>query len=120
MNDSTKGVAGFVTKIKKYHFEWKHLLVLFIVLIFFQIIISFIHKISLDELQSETLDWYKRDSAEKIASLTTTSIELLLETSNVFYYPGDDHKKDMVQAFNIIQPAASSGKYRRALCFGKH
>lgn len=102
MSKNGKKFSSFVNKIKDYHFEWKHLLVLFIVLIFFQIIISFIHKISLDELQNETQDWYKRDSAEKIASLTTTSIELLLETSNVFFNPEIDYQKDMVQAFNII------------------
>ena len=89
-------------KIKNYHFEWKHLLVLFIVLIFFQIIISFIQQISLTDLKNETLDWYKMDSAEKIADLTTTSFELLLETSNVFSNQDDLFKKDMIQAFNII------------------
>ena len=63
MTDSKN--MGVVNKIKNYHFEWKHLLVLFIVLIFFQIIISFTHQISLTDLKAETQDWYKRDSAEK-------------------------------------------------------
>ncbi len=99
--DDTR-TTSLIKKINRYHFEWKHLLVLFIVLIFFQIIISFIHKISLNELQGETQDWYKRDSAERIASLTTTSLELLLETSNIIESNSSEKKREMIQAFNII------------------
>jgi len=94
--------SGLYNELKGYHFEWKHLLVLFIILIFFQIIISFIHKISLDELQTETQDWYKRDSAEKLAGLTATSLELLLETSKRSALKSSSSKKEMIQAFNII------------------
>jgi len=92
----------FIDQLKKYHFELKHLLVLFIVLIFFQLIVSFIHKISLQDLLYKTEDWYKQHSVEKIANLTTTSIELLLETNR----PGDildpEYEKRMIQSFNII------------------
>ncbi len=94
--------TSFLKKMNRYHFEWKHLLVLFIVLIFFQIIISFIHKISLTELQKETQDWYKRGSAERIANLTTTSLELLLETTSIIENSSNEKKRDMIQAFNII------------------
>ncbi|KAA3610092.1 MAG: ATP-binding protein [Calditrichaeota bacterium] len=99
--DDTRTVS-LLNKVKRYHFEWKHLLVLFIVLIFFQIIISFIHKISLTELQGETQDWYKRDSAERIANLTTTSLELLLETNRSIESNSSEKRRDMIQAFNII------------------
>jgi hypothetical protein len=91
-----------IDQLKKYHFELKHLLVLFIVLIIFQLIVSYIHKISLQNLLEKTEDWYKQHSVEKIAHLTTTSIELLLEASR----PGDhisaEYEKRMVQSFNII------------------
>lgn len=89
-------------QLKRYHFEWKHLLVLFIVLIFFQFIVSYIHKISLQDLLSRTQDWYKKDSAEKLANLTATSLELLLETSNMQDMNNAETEKKMVQAFNII------------------
>ncbi len=101
MIDDTRTIA-LIKKIKGYQFQWKHLLVLFIVLISFQIVISFIHKISLNELQEETQDWYKRDSAEKIANLTTTSLELLVETSSRIESSSRNKRKEMVQAFNII------------------
>ncbi len=87
---------------KKYHFEWKHLLVLFIVLIIFQLGVSYINKASLAKLISETQNWYKLDSAEKLANLTTTSIELLIETNppSAHYTPAQ--QKNLIQAFNII------------------
>lgn len=91
-----------VDKIKQYHFEWKHLLVLFIVLIFFQIIVSYIHKISLQKLLDQTQDWYKQDSAEKLANLSATSLELLLETSRLSDQYIEQDEKDIIQAFNII------------------
>lgn len=88
--------------LKKYHFEWKHLLVLFIVLIIFQLIVSFINKASLAKLINETQNWYKLDSAEKLANLTTTSIELLIETNppSARYSPAQE--KNLIQAFNIV------------------
>lgn len=89
-------------RLNEYHFEWKHLLVLFIVLIFFQFIVSYINKISLQKVLLETQDWYKQDSAEKLANLTTTSLELLLETSNISDVENSESRKDLIQAFNII------------------
>jgi anti-sigma regulatory factor (Ser/Thr protein kinase) len=102
MKGENQNIPLLTKNINHYHFEWKHLLVLFIVLIFFQIIVSFVHKISLTELQGVTQDWYKRDSAERIASLTTTSLELLLETSSIIENSSSEKKREMIQAFNII------------------
>ena len=92
----------FYDQLKHYHFEWKHLLVLFIVLILFQLIVSYIHKISIEALLNKTQDWYKQHSVEKIANLTTTSIELLLETSASPDLQNPESERNMVQAFNII------------------
>lgn len=89
-------------KLKEHHFEWKHLLVLFIVLIFFQFIVSYIHKITLQKVLIQMQDWYKQDSAEKLANLTTTSLELLLETSSFRDIGNSEARKEMIQAFNII------------------
>lgn len=89
-------------KLKEHHFEWKHLLVLFIVLIFFQFIVSYIHKVTLQKVLMQMQDWYKQDSAEKLANLTTTSLELLLETSSFKDIHNSEARKEMIQAFNII------------------
>jgi len=87
---------------RQYHFEWKHLLVLFIVLILFQLIVSYIHKISIQGILHKTQDWYKQHSVEKIANLTTTSLELLMETSPSADQQNVETEQTLVQAFNII------------------
>ncbi|MEI7906543.1 MAG: histidine kinase, partial [Bacteroidota bacterium] len=67
---------------RQYRFEIRHLTVLFIVLIVFQTVISFVHKISLQKILFRTQEWYQQDSAERLANLTTTSLELLLEAKS--------------------------------------
>ncbi len=89
-------------KIKPYHFELKHLLVLFLVLIVFQALVSFVHKISLRNFLLKTQEWYQQDSAERIANLTATSLELMLETNLQNRKLSDTDERKIVQAFNII------------------
>ena len=63
---------------KKYHFEIRHLTVFLIVLILFQLVVSFVNKMSMQKFIVKTQEWYQQDSAERIANLTATSLELLL------------------------------------------
>jgi len=93
---------SIINHIRRYHFELKHLMVLFIVLIFFQLTVSTIHKISLQNLLSRTAEWYKKDSAAQLANLTTISLELLLEVNEPDKAMGLVKKEKMARAFNII------------------
>ncbi|MFZ4620281.1 MAG: sensor histidine kinase [Bacteroidota bacterium] len=68
--------------VRQYRFEIRHLTVLFMVLIVFQTMISFVHKFSLQKILLRTQEWYQQDSAERLANLTTTSLELLLEAKS--------------------------------------
>lgn len=95
-------IAAFVGKIRQYHFELKHLIVLFAILIAFQALISLVHKFSLQGFLFKTQEWYQRDSAERLANLTATSLELLLETSLHYRSVSDEDARRIVQAFNII------------------
>jgi len=87
---------------KKYHFEIKHLLVILIILLVFQILVSLIHKASLKNLLNKTQDWYEQDSAEKLANLTATSLELLLENTATSRLQTSEEIQRIIQAFNII------------------
>lgn len=89
-------------KLKEYHFEFKHLTVLFIILIIFQLLISFINKSSIRTFLGNTQEWYQKDSAEKLANLTTTSVELLIETLSSNKQFSEEEKKRIIQSFNII------------------
>jgi hypothetical protein len=89
-------------KFKQYHFEFKHVTVLFIILFAFQLIISFINKASVKNFIGNTQEWYQKDSAEELANLTSTSIELLLESINPKINPNDEEANRIAQSFNII------------------
>ncbi|HKI77633.1 MAG TPA: HAMP domain-containing sensor histidine kinase [Ignavibacteriaceae bacterium] len=89
-------------KFKKYRFEFRHVTVLLIALIFFQLLLSIIQKSSLHNFLIETQKWYQQDSAERIANLTTTSLELLLENIISRKPLAENEEKKIIQSFNII------------------
>lgn len=89
-------------KIKEYHFEFKHVTVLFIILFSFQLIVSFINKSAIKNFLNDTQDWYQKESAEEIANLTTTSIELVLESLGSKEEMSPEKEEKIVQAFDII------------------
>ncbi len=88
--------------LRQYHFELKHVLVLFIIVVASQILVSFVQKGSLQDFLERTQDWYQRDSAEQIANLAATSLELLLETASSGPQQSPEGRQKIVQAFNII------------------
>ena len=92
----------FFEKIKEYHFEFKHVTVLFIILFAFQLIVSFINKAAVKSFLSTTQEWYQKDSAEEIANLTTTSLELVLESIDTKENISREEENKVIQAFNII------------------
>jgi len=89
-------------KFKEYRFELKHLIILFIILILFQTILSYIHSTSTSSLLTKTMELYRQDSAERIADLTTTSLELLIEQSLINPPQSKAEVREVVQAFNIM------------------
>ncbi len=92
----------FFEKLKEYHFQFKHLTVIFIVLFAFQLIVSFINKSSIRSFFNTTQDWYQKDSAERLANLTTTTFELLLETINQKKDIDREGRARITKAFDII------------------
>ncbi len=88
--------------VGRYRFEIRHLTVLFIILIVFQIIVSFVHKFSLQKILINTQEWYQRDSAERMANLTSTSLELLLESRSKNEVLQQHEVTKIIQDLNII------------------
>lgn len=91
-----------IDQVNKYVFELRHLTVLFIVLIIFQLIVAALHKISLQNFVVRTQEWYQKDSAERLANLTTTSLELLLETHTRPDRATGSERTKIIQDLNII------------------
>lgn len=92
----------FLESLKRYHFEFKHLTVLFIGLIVFQLILSFVHKASLRDFVDNTQEWFQKHSAEKFANLSSTTLELLLETTRLNATVNDVDRRRIIQFFDII------------------
>ncbi len=88
--------------LKRYHFEFKHLTVLFIGLIIFQLVLSYVHKASLHNFVENTQGWFQKHSAERFANLSTTTLELLLETSKLNTPATETDKRRIIQFFDII------------------
>ncbi|NQV38521.1 MAG: sensor histidine kinase [Candidatus Marinimicrobia bacterium] len=88
--------------IKDYNFELRHLIVFFTILALFQIILSFLHSNSTTDLMSKALDVYRKDSAERIADLTTSSLELILEQSQVSPPSTTDDIQKTIERFDLI------------------
>ncbi len=91
-----------IEKAKDYHFEFKHVTVLFLILFAFQLIISFINKASIRNFLNNTQEWYQKDSAEEIANLTTMSLELVLESIDPKTELNREKQKKIIQSFDII------------------
>lgn len=91
-----------LSKISQYKFEIRHITAFFIVLILFQIIIALVQKSALDDFLSETQAWYRKYSAERLATLTSTSLELLFE--NQFLHKTQDNlqAQEIIYSFNVI------------------
>ncbi|MBI5807532.1 MAG: histidine kinase [Ignavibacteriales bacterium] len=93
---------NFIESLKKYHFEFKHLTVLFVGLILLQLVLSFVHKASLRNFVENTQEWFQQHSAERFANLSTTTLELLLETTQFNSKSSEEDKRKIIQFFDII------------------
>ena len=102
MSSTGRGRARLIEGLGTYHLEIRHVTVLFIVILIFQIVVSFLHKTSLQKSLTSTQELYQQDSAERLANLTTTSLELLLEAVHSDRPLAPSEVEKTVQSFNII------------------
>jgi hypothetical protein len=116
MNGGNQDRPGLFEQFRGYKFDVKHVTVLFIILLIFQLVVSVLHKTSLSKFLSRTQEWYQQDSAERLANLTTTSLELLLEGhGETADMPTRDERK-MVQGLNIILSQQLLNQNVREVC----
>ncbi|MCF8240864.1 MAG: ATP-binding protein [Melioribacteraceae bacterium] len=95
-------IDNFLRKLKRYHFELRHITLLLTVLIIFQLVLYISQNKSLHEFLDKTQNWYQQDSAERLANLTTTSLELLVENVLHIKQLTEYEEKKIIQSFNII------------------
>lgn len=103
-------------KLKEYHFRFQHVTIIFGILIFLQLIISYINKATIRDFLSSTQEWYQRESAEELANLTTANLELILETINPNEIKSFSSYAKIRQSFNIIFSQQSLQHDIKELC----
>lgn len=89
-------------KLSKYRFEIRHIMAFLVVLIVFQIILAMVQKSSLNDFLIETQSWYQKYSADRLAIITATSMELMYE--NLFMNrPNIDYdERRITYSFNVM------------------
>lgn len=90
------------SKLSKYRFEIRHITIFFTVLIIFQIILAVYQKTSLDTFLNETQSWYQKHSAERLAIITSTSMELLFENLVQDKKKNELDERKLISSFNVI------------------
>jgi len=93
---------SIIQRMKEYRFELQHLIILFAILILFQTILSYVNSTSASNLLNRTMDVYRQDTAERVADLTTTSLELILEQGMSQVSHTSQDKQNLIRALNII------------------
>ncbi len=89
-------------KLSQYRFEIRHILVLFTVLITFQIILAFFQKSQLSDYLQGTQQWFQKYYAEKIAIVTSSSLELLFQTHRRQGLDRESAENNVVYSFNVF------------------
>jgi hypothetical protein len=89
-------------KLSRYHFEIRHIIVIFFVLISFQIILIYFQKATLGNFLRDTQSWFQKYYAERLALVTTTNVELLFERQQRLRAQQDVTEFDLAHSLNVI------------------
>lgn len=99
-----------------HRFGFKHIIFVLLILIATQILISLFQKKSLNDFLFKTQQWYQQDSAERLANLTSTSLELLVDNVYSLKIFNEEEKRRIIQSFDIIFNQQLLQKNVREVC----
>ena len=89
-------------KLSQYRFEIRHVIVLFAVLITFQIVLALLQKSLLGGFLQGTQNWFQKYYAERIAIVTSASLELLFQNQSPAATASDSTDNTMVYSLNVF------------------
>ena len=90
------------SKFSQYKFQIRHVTVFLTILIAFQIILALVQKSSLNDFLVETQSWYQKYSADRLAIVTSTSMELLFENLFIDKPQSEYDERRITYSFNVI------------------
>ncbi len=111
-----KKLTRILDGYRKYHLEIRHLTILVFVLIAFQFIILYMNQRSLEKVFVRSQQWYQQDAAERIANLTSTALEMLLESKSPKAKLRESEIRQIIQDFNIIFSQQLLDKNVQSVC----
>jgi hypothetical protein len=89
-------------KLSRYQFEIRHIIVIFFVLISFQVVLIFFQKVTLGNFLKDTQSWFQKYYAERLALVTTTNVELLYERQQRLRAQQDSTDISIAHSLNVI------------------
>lgn len=95
-------IKKILKKASKYRNELRQIFLLLSILVVFQIVMLIYSKQSLNIFLNETQEWYQKETAERLAISTSTSLELLLVNLNLKQEMTHAEKRKIINSFNII------------------
>ena len=90
------------SKLSRYQFEIRHIIVIFFVLISFQIVLIFFQKATLGNFLRDTQSWFQKYYAERLALVTTTNVELLFERQQKLRAQQDSTDNSLTNSLNVV------------------
>jgi len=93
---------GVKTKLSRYRFEIRHIVVMVILLITFQTILVFFQKQNLESFLGEAQSWFRKYYAERLALVTATNVELTFERQQRVRAQQDSTEMYLAYSFNVI------------------
>jgi len=93
---------GLRKKLSLYRFEIRHIIVLFAVLIAFQIILALFQKSMLGNFLQGTQSWFQKYYAERIAIVTSSSLEMLFQNQQRQRGESGSLDNSMVYSLNVF------------------
>jgi signal transduction histidine kinase len=93
---------GVKTKLSRYRFEIRHIVVMVVVLITFQTILVFFQKENLETFLGEAQSWFRKYYAERLALVTTTNVELTFERQQRVRAQQDSTEMYLAYSLNVI------------------
>jgi len=90
------------TKISHYRFEINHMIVFFVVLCSFQVLLAFFQNSLLTNFLNDAQQWFQKYHAERIAIVTSASLENLFENQQRMWSEGTIDEAQMIYSVKVI------------------
>ena len=90
------------TKLSQYRFDINHMIVIFVVLIAFQVLLAFFQKSLLTNFLNDAQRWFQKYHAERIAIVTSANLENLFENQQRMRSEGWLDEAQMIYSVNVI------------------